>query len=247
MLILQVDSAMPRDQKAPTAVKTSHPAECGLCAVGPAACHGDPGDMPLRGLAREVGMPRGTPLIEQGEPARDAWFVKEGMIKATSLLPDGRASIIALLMPGDLFGLERQGRYLFGAEAAADSIVCSVPRTAFQELVDSNAKLRRRVLTMASHEIEAAQERLLTLGRRTAAERCASFLLWLERRLGPTDATRPMTLPISRQDIADYLGLTVETVSRSFSLLQRQKLIGLADRGQVVVIHDRDTLATLAG
>ena len=176
----------------------------------------------------------GGTIFDEAEPARHVFNITAGAVKIYKLLADGRRAITGFLFPGDFLGLTQRDAYAFSAEALMDTTMCRFPREKLERLLDQIPTLERRLLGLASHELAAAQDQMLLLGRKTAKERLASFLLLLSnaaRRHGrPHD---PIEVPMSRSDIADYLGLTIETVSRTFSQMKREGLIQLLDGNRV--------------
>ena len=180
----------------------------------------------------EVGA--GQSLIDEGQPAIHVFNVTSGAIRVYKLLVDGRRQMTGFLFPGDFLGLANDETYAYSAEAVIASMVCRFPRTKIEALLTKYPKMERRLLSMASHELAAAQEQMLLLGRKNAREKIASFLLMLSRRAEqrglPPD---PIFVPMSRNDIGDYLGLTTETVSRTFSDLKAKDVIELLPAGKV--------------
>jgi CRP/FNR family transcriptional regulator, anaerobic regulatory protein len=174
------------------------------------------------------------PIFDEADPAEHVYNVTGGAVKIYKLLPDGRRQITGFLLPGDFLGLTHKEAYAYSAEALGPTRLCRFPRRKLEGLLDEIPKLEQRLLGMASHELAAAQDQMMLLGRKSAKERVVSFLLMMSngatRRGKPAD---PVTLPMNRSDIADYLGLTIETVSRTFTQLRTQKLIELLDEKQV--------------
>ncbi len=165
-------------------------------------------------------------LFSQDETAESVFNVTEGMVRLYKLLPDGRRQIVGFALPGDFLGLALMDRFGVSAEAVGDVTVCRFPRKAFAAYLDTKPHLLRRLHEFAGHELSLAQEQMVLLGRRSAEERVASFLVSLRERLariGQKSVT--LALPMSRQDIADFLGLTIETVSRTMTRLAREKTI----------------------
>ena len=167
---------------------------------------------------------RNEEIFAEGAAA-GCWFkVISGTVRICKLLADGRRHIAEFFFAGDCFGLENMAERLFSAEAVSDVIVMRYPRQATERLIDDNPALARALRDMTLRDLANAQIRMLVLGRLSAPERVATFLLdMLERR----DATRALDLPMSRNDIADYLGLTVETVCRVMSAFKRAGTIDL--------------------
>ncbi len=174
------------------------------------------------------------PIFDEADPAEHVYNVTGGAVKIYKLLPDGRRQITGFLLPGDFLGLTHKEAYAYSAEALGPTRLCRFPRRKLENLLDEIPKLEQRLLGMASHELAAAQDQMMLLGRKSAKERVVSFLLMMSngavRRGKLAD---PVTLPMNRSDIADYLGLTIETVSRTFTQLRTQKLIELLDEKQV--------------
>jgi len=193
--------------------------------------------------SRRVAM--GSTLIEEGEPAEDVFTLTCGMLKLYKLLPDGRRQVTGFLLPGDFIGLAVGETYIYSAEAVTPVTACRFRRPAFLGLLDELPALEKRLLGQVSTELAAAQEQMLLLGRKTARERLASFLLALARRQGVAPGRR-LNLPMRRSDIADFLGVTIETVSRTFTTLRKEALISLPDKHSIR-IDAPDRLAAAAG
>ncbi|MGY4226355.1 CRP/FNR family transcriptional regulator [Bradyrhizobium sp. USDA 4503] len=171
-------------------------------------------------------VPARTTLFEQSALAGSVFNVTDGVVRLYKSLPDGRRQIVGFALPGDFLGLALQDRYGVTAEAVNDVAVCRFVRSAFLAYVDGKPHLLRRLHEFAGHELSLAQDQMLLLGRRSAEEKIAAFLLHMQTRyarIGSVSVTVP--LPMSRQDIADYLGLTIETVSRTLTRLAREKVV----------------------
>jgi CRP/FNR family transcriptional regulator len=189
----------------------------------------------------------GTTIFDESDPADHVFNITAGAVKVYKLLADGRRAITGFLFPGDFLGLTHRESYAFSAEALESTKLCRFPRAKLERLLEEMPKLERRLLGLASHELAAAQDQMLLLGRKTAKERLASFLILLSnaaRRHGrPGD---PVDLPMGRGDIADYLGLTIETVSRTFTQLKREGTIQLLE-GNCIRLAKLEKLEELAG
>lgn len=189
----------------------------------------------------------GATIFDETDPADHVFNITSGAVKVYKLLPDGRRAITGFLFPGDFLGLTHRDAYAFSAEALTQTKLCKFPREKLERLLEEMPKLERRLLGLASHELAAAQDQMLLLGRKTAKERLASFLALLSnaaRRHGKPG--NPVDLPMGRSDIADYLGLTIETVSRTFTQLKRDGTIQLLD-GNRVRLANPEKLEELAG
>ena len=185
--------------------------------------------------------PAGATIFSEGDDADTVFEVVSGTLRLLKLLPDGRRQVTGFLCAGHLIGLAPEGTWVYTAEAVTDVTLCRYRRAAFERLIDTMPGFARRVLTATSHELRVAQDQMLLLGRKTAAERVASFLLLMTDQ----QDSEEISVPMSRNDIADYLGLTIETVSRTLTQLKREGIIELPTHAHVV-IPDRDALEDLA-
>jgi CRP/FNR family transcriptional regulator len=225
------------------------PDPCRLCAVRAlsvcSALHQDE----MAGLATIVGQSRfghGATIMIEGDPADHLFNIIQGTVKIYRLLPDGRRQITGFLMGGDFLGLALNDANPYSAEAVGPVTLCRMPRRRFEQLIDQFPHLERRMLVNASNELFAAQEQMLLLGRKSAREKLATFLLAMARRAAargrPDDV---LHLAMSRTDIGDYLGLTIETVSRTFTQLRGDGIVALHSASQVEII-DREALEAAA-
>jgi CRP/FNR family transcriptional regulator len=142
--------------------------------------------------------------------------------------------------PGDFLGMSVDDEHAFSAEALEDAQLCWFPRNRFDDFVEGLAQLARELYRLAAHARAAGQQQMVLLGRKTATERLASFLLLLARRSErrPGHRANLIRLPMSRSDIADYLGLTKETVSRVLSALRRDRLIRLEAVDEIEIVRE---------
>lgn len=185
-------------------------------------------------------------LFHEGDAADYVYNVTRGCMKLYKLLPDGRRQITGFLLAGDFLGLAGKDGYSYSAETVTPVELCRFQRRKLDELFVAFPQLERRMLKLATDELIAAQDQMLLLGRRTAAERVASFLLRLsERERVRGEPGNPVRMPMTRGDIADYLGLTIETVSRTLSQFKRNRLISLKTLTEVELV-DQARLSALA-
>jgi CRP/FNR family transcriptional regulator len=178
----------------------------------------------------------GTSFIIEGEPASAFFNITGGTAKLYKLLPDGRRQITGFAGVGHFLGLAVSDTYAFGAEAIEPVRYCRFSRTKLRQLLDDFPAMEKRLLQLASNELVAAQEQMLLLGRKTARERVASFLL-TQSRLGVI-CQMPrarFALPMTRGDIADYVGLTIETVSRTLTKLRSDGLVEIPNTTDIVI------------
>ena len=176
---------------------------------------------------------RDEEIVGQGEPAGYCYLVLSGCVRTVRLMEDGRRQIGEFLFPGDLFGWEALEEHDFGAEAVTAATLRRYSRQSLDALAERDRMLARRLRALTAGQLRAGRERMLLLGRKTAAERIASFLLEMASRMAARNGA-PIELPMSRADIADYLGLTIETVCRGLTQLRRQEIITI-DRATVAI------------
>lgn len=186
---------------------------------------------------------RGAEIFGEAEPAEYIYQVVNGSVRSYKLLSDGRRQINAFHLAGDIFGLETGGAHRFTAEAIGDTTVRLVKRVSLTHIAETDATVAHDLLNMTANNLRHAEDHMLLLGRKTSLERVAAFLLEMDRRL---TAAGIMALPMCRRDIADYLGLTLETVSRALSLLHDKRILGFIGQTQrQIVLLDRAKLAEL--
>jgi CRP/FNR family transcriptional regulator len=197
------------------------------------------GDADIERLAA-VAMPRriekGQVFIEEGRPAGDFFNITFGTAKLYKMLPDGRQQITGFASAGHFLGLAVSDTYAFSAEAIESIELCRFSRPKLRTLLDDFPLLEKRLLETACNELVAAQEQMLLLGRKTARERVASFLaMRLSEGIACGLSRDRITLPMTRAEIADYLGLTIETVSRTLTRFKTEGKIGLPSRDEVEI------------
>jgi CRP/FNR family nitrogen fixation transcriptional regulator len=183
---------------------------------------------------------RNVEIYGEGEPADYLYKAISGAVRTYRVLHDGRRQIAAFLLPGDMFGLEGGATHASSAEAIADSVVLVIKRSAVVALAQRDAEVARQLWMLTAQELGRAQNHMLLLIR-NAQERIASFLLEMAERAPSADSVE---LPMSRQDIADYLGLTIETVSRTLTQLEAEAAIALPTSRRVV-LRNRAALTRL--
>ena len=201
----------------------------------------------FRNLGWTLKLAPGQALFHEGDPATRVFTLTKGSLKLYKLLADGRRQVTGFLHPGDFLGISVDDEHAFSAEALEPSQLCWFPRARFDDFVEDQPRMERELYRMAAHELAAAQQQFVLLGRKTASERLASFLLLLADRTSAADGKKSLVvrLPMSRSDIADYLGLTKETVSRVISALKRDRIIRLESL-EMIRILDRGGLEQLS-
>jgi CRP-like cAMP-binding protein len=198
-------------------------------AVVPA---GDPLDM-LEPFGTTILMQRDREIHAQGDQAAYCYRLVSGCIRMVRLMEDGRRQIGEFLMAGDLLGFDALETYDFAAESVSDVVLRRYPRRMVDALAERNNGVARRLRDVTSISLRLAHARVVLLGRKTASERIASFLLEMIQRL-PSVRRDVLELPMSRTDMADHLGLTIETVCRVLAHLRRDGTIAI-ERGSIAI------------
>jgi CRP/FNR family nitrogen fixation transcriptional regulator len=175
---------------------------------------------------------RNVEIFAEDEPTEYLYGLLDGAVRSCKLLDDGRRQITAFHLPGEVFGLEIGERHRFSAEAVTDTVMVIVKRTAILSLASQDGDVARQLWILTAQELQRVQDHMLVLGCMTAKQRVASFLLEMATRGTGGDEVE---LPMSRRDIADYLGLTIETVSRTVTQLEHEAAIGLATSRRIVL------------
>lgn len=194
---------------------------------------------------REV--PAGTPIVDAGEPMSHVASVVTGVATLSRTLEDGRRQTVGLMLPSDFIGRPGRDRSPFDVVAATDVLLCRFERAAFDRVLASTPHVATRLLEMTLDELDAARDWAVVLGRMTAREKVSAFFLTLSRRLGKAEGHGVrFTLPLTREAMADHLGLTLETASRQVSALRRDGVLVTEGRAQVHV-PDLSRLSDEAG
>ena len=176
------------------------------------------------------------PLFGEGDRTGYLYEILEGVVCAYKLLPDGRRQVISFSYPGDLVGLGSSDTHAFGAETVSAAKIRCISDATVRRTIEQQPEFGRRLLDATGVELARIRNQLLTLGRRSAIERLASFLLEAGERNGdPVEGGLVVDLPMSRADIADFLGLTIETVSRNLTKLRISGVIDLPQPTKVVI------------
>jgi CRP/FNR family transcriptional regulator, nitrogen fixation regulation protein len=180
-------------------------------------------------------------IYGEDEPAEYVYQVIRGAVRTYKLLSDGRRQIGAFHLLGDVFGLDPGSSHRLTAEAITDTTVRLVKRRSLEAAAGSNVQVAHNLWTMTASDLRRAEDHMLLLGRKTAIERVATFLLEMDRRLTKAGM---MALPMCRRDIGDYLGLTLETVSRTLSQLNDEGILVFSGARQIV-LRNRQRLADM--
>ncbi|MBL8551588.1 MAG: helix-turn-helix domain-containing protein [Hyphomonadaceae bacterium] len=190
----------------------------------------DFGMLKMQGVRVRYG--RNEEVFGEGEPADYVYGVVSGTVRTMRFTSDGRRQILGFHMAGDVFGLDLGGPHSCSAEAVTACEIVLVRRSAVEKAAREDVAAAGALLTFASNQLHEAQEHAIVLGRKGAGERVAAFLLRFADRFS---GRRELDLPMSRADIADYLALTIETVSRAFTQMERDHAIALPSSRRVVM------------
>jgi CRP/FNR family nitrogen fixation transcriptional regulator len=183
-------------------------------------------------VASEFSYLKDEEIYGEDEPAEYVYQIICGAVRTYRQLSDGRRQIGTFHLPGDVFGLESGNNHRLAAEAIIDTTVRLVRRSSLEQAAGVDVQVARKLWSMTAGELRHAEDHMLLLGRKSAMERVANFLLEMDRRLAVAGM---MALPMCRRDIGDYLGLTLETVSRAMSQLQDEGVLGLSGARQIVL------------
>ncbi len=186
-----------------------------------------PDDWSALGIVQ--GFPRNAEIFAEGDPADRVYKVRSGAVRVTRLLSDGRRQIVGFCLPGDVFALEPRSEHRFGAEAIVDCQLLAFPRRTLEARARADGTFAQKLFELTADALARAQEHMVLLGRKTAMERIATFLTDMAERCDDGGRIR---LPMSRSDVADFLGLTIETVSRTLTQLEREGAIALPNARQ---------------
>jgi CRP/FNR family nitrogen fixation transcriptional regulator len=198
----------------------------------------------LQSIGTRVRFTRGETIFTEGDAATNVYRVICGAVRLCKHMPDGRRQIVDFVLAGDFFGVMPVTAHAFTAEAVNDAVVVSYPRSQVERLGEQFASVRRSLFSLLSDAMLGMHSHLVMLGRQTAKERLAAFLQRLVERADAVDGDT-VELPMSRQDIADYLGLTIETVCRELSALKKSRIVAAPDL-QSFVLKKGDALGRIA-
>ena len=197
------------------------------------------------GISSEKKFSNKQNIFLQSDEGKRLYNITEGNVKIYQLLQDGRIQIIGFLYPGDFFGSYKKGKYNYSAQAIGDVAVCEFKENVLNDHINKNPRLSLELLNMTTNELILAQDRIKVLGKLTATERVANFISNISKQRARIKwQDNPISLPMSRQDIADYLGLTIATVSREITNLKTSSVIKMISTSQIY-INDKTKLAEL--
>jgi len=234
------DTAGPaRHSAAGTPKRASHSGCAGCLARPLAVCASIPATetQALEAVAGEVLLPAGATLAHEGDVRREVYTVTRGMLRRVRLLPDGRRLVAGFLMVGDFIGFSGAPQYRHTLEAVTDCVLCVFPMQSMRSLCQRYPDLESGLLAQACSELDATRGSLMLLARLGPSERLAGFLVELAERQRRRGAPAgQVDLPMTRADIADHLGLTIETVSRSFTKLRQSGAVAFTDPHRIDLV-----------
>lgn len=192
----------------------------------------------------------GSELVGDAEKVASYSNVLSGVIKLSKTLADGRQQIVGLQFAPDFLGRPFKAESALNAEAATEVSLCSFPKASIERMMKESPELEHRLLVQTLKELDEARDWMVTLGRKTASEKVASFLLLIARNIDPAGPAPQkevvFDLPLTRADIADFLGLTIETVSRQMTILRKDGVIAI-ENNRHVTVRDMERLGRRAG
>jgi len=203
------------------------------CAVS-SRSPGDLAGAALQSIGTVCQFARNQTIFSDGDEAAYSYKVVSGAVRLVKLMADGRRHIAGFQLPGDIFGIAWTDEYELTAEAVSEVTAVRYSRTHLERLGEERADIRRQLTDRLRNDLRAAHDHLISLGCQSAKERVASFLLLLARRAAAKDGAA-IEVQMGRQDIADYLGLTIETVCRTLSDLKDSRVIEIPNRHEIVI------------
>jgi len=229
-------------------VPTVAPIKCSACPIRHRAvcAHCDTHELLLlEGMKSYRSYAAGDVILWRGEPLQFVANVVQGVATLSKTLEDGRTQMVGLLLPSDFIGRPGRTQIDFDVTATVDVTLCCFDRVRFEKLVQDTPHVAQRLMELALDELDAARDWMLLLGRKTAREKIATFIALLTRRSNTVQGVphQNVDLHMTRDQIANYLGLTLETVSRQFNALKKDGIIDFTDRRRFIVkdhaaLHD---------
>lgn len=195
----------------------------------------------IRSIGNARTFEKGDVIFHEDEPNDRVYFVLSGVVRCSKILADGRRVISKFIYPGQLIEYDEQQRCPYTAEAIVPIRAVSIPRRSFDRAVSETPHLKNFLMRTLLAELQEAQLQVLALARLSATERVAQFIYSLFEKL-EQDESGAVQIPMSRLDMADYLGLTIETVSRVFSRLKHEGSISLLEKNRFIIRDEDDFL-----
>lgn len=216
----------------------SRPATCDLCAVRERSICSDlsPKEMAhVEQIMARRAVAKGKAIMVEGEPNDNLYVLVQGSFRLSKQLEDGRRQVTGFLFPGDFAGVRATAASAYTAEALEDSLLCMFPHRYLDRIAADNPDVKDRLIARGQTEYHKAQDHIVLLGKKSAEERVESFLHMVDAAIGAEERDHETPLPMPRQDIADYLGLRLETLSRTLAVLKKKGSIRELTRHSVVL------------
>ena len=199
----------------------------------------------LQRLATHVYFRSGQTIFSERELADTVFGLSQGVVRLYKRLPDGRRQVLSFALPGDFLGMPFAERHNFSADAVGEVALCGFSRGELTKFIQSSPNIMRLMIEFAIRELDMAQDQLLLLGNGSAEEKVAMFLVsWRNRLARITPFSETVPLPMRRQDIADFLGLKLETVSRTLAKLEHRNVLRLVPKGVFLTGLEHTLLVT---
>jgi len=203
----------------------------------------------LQGMATQVYVGSGKTIFSEGEPADSVFGLSRGVVRLYKQLTDGRRQVLSFALAGDFLGMPIAERHRLSADAVGEVSLCQFSRNDLLEFIASSPNLMRLLVAFASRELDMAQDQLLLLGNASAEAKVVIFLVgWRNRlaRSSVSSSSKVVPLPMRRRDIADFLGLKLETVSRTFAKLEQKNVLRIVPKG-IYLTGLEDTVVAKGG
>lgn len=186
----------------------------------------------LQKLATQIRFGAGKTIFSEGEAADHVFGLSQGVVRLYKILPDGRRQVLAFALPGDFLGMRLADQHSFSADAIGEVALCRFSRIELTKFIQSSPNIKQLLLEFATRELDMAQDQLLLPGNGSAEEKVAILLVsWRNRLVHLSVFSETVPLPMRRQDIADFFGLRLETVSRALAKLEQKNVIRLVPNG----------------
>ncbi len=199
----------------------------------------------LKRLATHIRFSAGKTMFSEGDRAESAFGLSHGVVRLYKLLPDGRRQVVAFALAGDFLAMPLADRFSYSADAIGEVSVSRFPREELKRFIQSSPNIMRLLMEFATRELQTAQDQLTLLGNGSAEEKVAAFLVgWRNRSMRANLISQPVPLPMRRQDIADFLGLKLETVSRTLAKLEERNVIRIVPNAVVLTGLEQSVLVT---
>ena len=223
----------------------SRPKSCDLCAVRERSICADLGPREFAHVEKTMArrhVAQGKAIMAEGEPNDSLYVVAGGSFRLSKILEDGRRQVTGFLFPGDFAGVRATGSNAYTAEALEESLVCFFPHKYLDDISADAPGVKDRLIARGQTEYHKAQDHIVLLGKKSAEERVLSFIYLVDKAIGEDEGSdsRRVPLPMPRQDIADYLGLRLETLSRTLTALKRDGRLLELTRHEVVILAQAD-------